>query len=148
MNLKFISIQRRKLLCFDFVYRWWLEYCVLDIDNFCDDIAIMLGKEWRPGKYIGIHITTYSSCNYILFSNHHHHPWNSLYICLFICILSRCNTRWLYISNMGTCAWLDGSNNMSRLASIYVFRWNLSLWSMQCMFTIYSSRIISFFIDH
>ena len=50
---------------------------VLGMDNFCDDIALMLGEKRRPGKFWQICWKYISPLillgNYILFSNHHHH---------------------------------------------------------------------------
>jgi hypothetical protein len=130
---------------------------IYGIDNFCDDIALMLGEERRP-KILEIYFTTYTSCNYILSLIIHeisflHMPF-TVYNYIFFSILSRCYIRWLHISIMGTCTWLvSSSSNMSWLTSLYIFCWNMSSWDVECMFRIVYTWINCFFsspqfIDH
>lgn len=116
------------------------------VDNFSDDIALMLGEQRRPGKFWKICWKYISPLILLVMrifdSFRRKEPWHiclclslfnlTVYNCLFVVILSRSNTWWLYISIMGTYTWMGRGNRLSWLAAIHLHRGNLPPWHMEC----------------
>lgn len=128
------------------------KHSCLGVDHFCDDIAMMLGEDRRPGlfwkicwKFISPLILLVRRCSverihaYLLV-----HCLAADYSFL-VTVLSRCNTRRLHLSIVGTCSRLVGCHYLSWLASIHVSRRDLSSRDVECMFRIRSQLTASLF---